>query len=82
MNWLLVFLGGGAGSLVRYALARGLSTAASSPVAAAGATLLANALASTFKASGQFPLLIQWANSALQVEKVLSPPQNPMAKAA
>ena len=34
------------------------------------------------KASGQFPLLIQWANSALQVEKVLSPPQNPMAKAA
>ena len=46
MNWLFVFLGGGAGSVVRYALARGLSTAASSPFAAAGATLLANALAS------------------------------------
>jgi CrcB protein len=46
VNWLFVFLGGGAGSVVRYALARGLSTAASSPFAAAGATLLANALAS------------------------------------
>lgn len=50
MNWVLVFLGGGAGSVARYALARGFSNAVVGPFAAAGATLLANALASSLLA--------------------------------
>ncbi len=63
MNWLAVFIGGGLGSLLRYALSRGMLTLKSEPLFPM-ATLLANVMASALLA-----VVVFWLAGARQLNE-------------